>query len=360
MFISFIALGTAEILIALGIPSDIKNVYDGLRRIGFVNSLDEIPTLFARYKENKFIIYEFKNCNIPLIEWDKQRIYLDTCFNNKKVVRVEYGKTSEYILVYTIRQDIALPSKIDWNDEYLLHNNAILVLGERYDGLTTLDLTKNSHTLIAGSTNSGKSALLKLILKQCSDKHFSVYIVDMKGGLDYQAIWRKKCKLVFTENDMLNVLSELIEIMNTRTQLFLEANCENIDSYNTTTGNNLPRIIFAVDELAEVLDKKGASKERKEQISSIEAKLFTLARLSRAVGIHLILATQRPSADILDGQIKGNMDIHICGKADEILSNIILGNTSAATEIPKDCQGRFLTNTGELFQAYYFNDKTWK
>ena len=82
-------------------------------------------------------------------------------------------------------------------------------------------------------------------------------------------------------------------------------------------------------------------------------RLATLARLGRAFGIHLILATQRPDANILPGQIKNNMDFRVCGRAESVLSGIILDNTSAAEQIPKDARGRFITGDGTVFQAYY-------
>ena len=116
------------------------------------------------------------------------------------------------------------------------------------------------------------------------------------------------------------------------------------------------RIIFSCDEVAELLDKTGADKERKELLSQIEARLSTLARQGRAFGIHLILATQRPDANILPGQIKNNLNVRICGRADATLSTIIIGDGRAAEQIPSDAQGRFITADGTVFQAYYFDD----
>ena len=112
------------------------------------------------------------------------------------------------------------------------------------------------------------------------------------------------------------------------------------------------------DEVAELLDKTGADKARKELLAQIEARLALIARQGRAFGIHLILATQRPDANILPGQIKNNMNIRICGRADTTLSTIIIGDGRAAEQIPHDAQGRFLMEDGTVFQAYYFNDDT--
>jgi S-DNA-T family DNA segregation ATPase FtsK/SpoIIIE len=91
-------------------------------------------------------------------------------------------------------------------------------------------------------------------------------------------------------------------------------------------------------------------------LGQIENKLSTLARLGRAFGIHLILSTQRPDAAILPGQIKNNLDFRVCGRADNVLSQIILDNTSATEQIPKDARGRFITGDGAVFQGYLFDE----
>ena len=98
------------------------------------------------------------------------------------------------------------------------------------------------------------------------------------------------------------------------------------------------------------------SKEGRERLAQIENRLATLARLGRAFGIHLILATQRPDANIIPGQIRNNMDFRVCGRADSVLSQIILDSTGAAEQIPKDARGRFITGDGTVFQGYLFDE----
>ena len=94
-----------------------------------------------------------------------------------------------------------------------------------------------------------------------------------------------------------------------------------------------------------------------ELLAQIESRLATIAWLGRAFGVHLILATQRPHANIIPGQIKNNLDFRVCGRADNVLSQIILDNTSAAEQIPKDARGRFITGDGTVFQAYLFDQE---
>ena len=69
-----------------------------------------------------------------------------------------------------------------------------------------------------------------------------------------------------------------------------------------------------------------------------------------------MLSTQRPSADLIPGQIRTNLTLRICGRADDILSRIILDSPTAAEQIPLDAKGRFVTNMGQTFQGFLFDD----
>jgi S-DNA-T family DNA segregation ATPase FtsK/SpoIIIE len=86
--------------------------------------------------------------------------------------------------------------------------------------------------------------------------------------------------------------------------------------------------------------------------------LSVLARQGRAFGIHLLLSTQRPDATLIPGQIRTNIGTRICGRADQILSQIVLDNSDAAKKIDKDACGRFLMNDGTLFQGFWIDDET--
>ena len=94
------------------------------------------------------------------------------------------------------------------------------------------------------------------------------------------------------------------------------------------------------------------------QVGKLTEEYFSLhdVRQGRTFGIHLILAIQRPDAVIIPRQIKNNMDFRVCGRADSVLSQIILDNTSAAEQIPKDARGRFITGDGIVFQGYLLDE----
>ena len=249
-----------------------------------------------------------------------------------------------------------LPEVLKWKDSYLSPKSFVLVLGESYTGPVTVNLAHIPHILLGGSTGSGKSVLLKLLLMQALRKGAEVYIADFKGGVDFPKVWHEKCRMCFTEEDLRYTLDQLAAVLEYRKNAFKALGCPNIDAYNETTEQPLPRLIFACDEVAEMLGKTGADNERKKLLAQIENKLSTIARQGRAFGIHLIHATQRPDATIIPSQIRNNMDFRVCGRADSVLSQIILDNTSAAEQIPKDARGRFITGDGTVFQGYLFDE----
>ena len=178
----------------------------------------------------------------------------------------------------------------------------------------------------------------------------------MEFGIDYE----RYGEVVTERKRALQILTELEAENAQRLTLFRNLKVKNIVEYNRKTGKNLCRIGVFCDELAEMLDKKGAAKELKEQMEKIEGKISTLARLSRATGINLILGMQRPDANVLTGQIKNNIPVRISGRfADKTASEIVLGSTDACN-IP-DIKGRFICKMGnemQEFQAYYFDDET--
>ena len=199
--------------------------------------------------------------------------------------------------------------------------------------------------------------LLKLLLMQSLRKGAEVCIADFKGGVDFPKVWHKKCRMCFTEEDLLYTLGQLVAVLEYRKGRLAETGCPNLDAYNEATGTICPGWCLPVTRWRSCWTRQAGAKEEKEQLAQIENRLATLARLGRAFGIHLILATQRPDANILPGQIKNNLDFRVCGRADNVLSQIILDNTSAAEQIPKDARGRFITGDGTVFQGYLLDEK---
>ena len=350
--------GTFFILILFGTPYGFNKTSNEFQRIGMTNSAGEVPMLLTRTQDKRHSnmeILEFDAVGIPLTEWEKERGYIEAALN-VNIVKIIEGRNKRRILLHVVPADSGLPDFIEWNDGYLIDDDSTLILGKSQLGLESVDLSKIPHILLGGSTGSGKSILLKVLLVQSLKKNIIVSIADFKGGVDFPRVWHDKCKMCFDENTLLTLLTELTDELERRKTLFRDTGSANIGDYNKRSAVPLRRHIFACDEVAEVLDKTGLTKEKKERIGLIENRLSIIARQGRAFGIHLILATQRPDANILSGQIRNNIDCRVCGRADTILSQIILDNTTAAEQIPKHKAGRFILHDGTVFQGFWVNE----
>ena len=358
IFHTYLIAAGAAVTILIFIPLGKRSVQDQLKSIGLVNHSDEVPALKKKYRDKqnpRVTIWEFTSQGIPLKVWQDKQAAIETVLD-VTIVGMENGSGKSRVILHTVPARSDLPAVIEWNDKYLSNDSFVLVLGESYIGPVTVDLTNIPHILLGGATGSGKSVLLKLLLMQANKKGAHVCIADFKGGVDFPPVWHKECRMCFEEQSTLELLTELVEELERRKQLLKTSGLPNIDHHNAATGDNLKRYIFACDELAEMLDKTGLTKEQKETVVKIEGMLGTIARQGRAFGIHLILATQRPDSAILNGQIKNNINWRICGRADNVLSMIILDKTDAADLIPEDAQGRFLLHDSTMFQAYWYDD----
>ncbi|MBR3933241.1 MAG: DNA translocase FtsK [Clostridia bacterium] len=357
MMFPFLSIGGFIVLIVfLGTPKGAKKINQSLNIVGLVNHAGQSPLLLKSYKEYGITIMEFDPNGIPLSAWEDKKEDIETALN-MHVENIRYGKSRDKIVLQAISGNENLPEVIHWKDKFLSDEDFTLIFGQSRTGQTKINLAKIPHILLGGSTGSGKSVLLKSLIMQCVKKDAEVFIADFKGGVDFLPVWHERCNIITEENTLLEVLTELVNELENRKQIFREYGCANISEYNKMNAPQIKRIVFACDEVAEVLDKTGLSKEAKELVTQIEGKLSIIARQGRAFGIHLILATQRPDANILAGQIRNNIDFRVCGRADNVLSQIILDNTNAAEQIPKDSQGLFITHDGVIFKGYLFDEK---
>ena len=346
------------LLILMFYPLGRRWTEEVLKSIGLVNRADMAPTLLRKRadKDNPNVtVWTFRNNSIPLKTWADRQAEIETALG-VTVVKMKYDKGKQRVVLYTVPAESDLPDFLPWKDKYLSHKSFVLMLGQGYTGPVSVNLADIPHILLGGSTGSGKSVLLKVLIMQALKKDAEVAIADFKGGVDFPMPWRERCRMCFDEQELLTLLDSYIAELEARKRTFSKAGQPNLDEYNRANGLNLPRYILACDEIAEVLDKTGLTKEKKELVGQIESRLSMIARQGRAFGIHLIFATQRPDAAILSGQIRNNINCRVCGRADNVLSQIILDNTDAAEQIPKDAKGRFMLHDGTVFQGYWLDE----
>ena len=171
-----------------------------------------------------------------------------------------------------------------------------------------LDLAGLPHLLIAGATGTGKSVCLNSIVASLlvskSPDQLRLLMVDPKGveltpfdGLPHLAAPTVQEFKGFTES-----LKGLLSLMQQRYTRLAEAGARNITGYNGTAERRMPYVVLVVDELAELMLAGGRE---------AEANLVRLAQMGRATGIHLMLATQRPTVDVVTGLLKANIATRI-------------------------------------------------
>jgi len=188
------------------------------------------------------------------------------------------------------------------------------------------NLTKMPHMLVAGATGSGKTiflnSLILSLLYQSGPDILRIILVDPKRVefTTYNDIPHLLCPVIYDAVKTINCLDWLVTEMSRRFETLSLEKVRNIDSHNEKMlqeGRDLmPYIVFIVDELADLIMAKG---------KEIEIRIVRLAQLARAVGIHLILATQRPSVEVITGLIKANITSRISFKvASQIDSRTIL------------------------------------
>ena len=208
-----------------------------------------------------------------------------------------------------------------------------LALGRDTSGTPVVaDLARAPHLLIAGATGSGKSACINGVIVSLLMYHgpeslrfimVDPKLVELPG---YNHIPHMIGKVITDLEDVHGALTWLLLQMDERYRLFRECTVRNIDAYNRLARrrkklDTLPRIVLVVDELADLM--MTAPEE-------IEKQLVRLAQMARATGIHLVLATQRPSTDVVTGLIKANFPSRIAfAVTSQVDSRVILDSPGA-------------------------------
>ena len=232
-----------------------------------------------------------------------------------------------------------------------------LVLGKNVAGKPiAVDLGTMPHLLIAGTTGSGKSvcinAILCCLLMNRTPNQLRFVMVDPKRVelTGYNGIPHLLTPVIVETDKVIGTLKWMSREMDSRYKKFSEVGARNIDDFNSCQPNKLPYIVVVIDELADLMMMAPEETER---------NLNRLAQLARATGIHVIIATQRPSVDVITGMIKANFPARISFKVvSGVDSRVVLDQPGAERLIglgdmlfqapdapaPKRLQGVFVAN----------------
>jgi S-DNA-T family DNA segregation ATPase FtsK/SpoIIIE len=197
------------------------------------------------------------------------------------------------------------------------------------------DVTEGPHVLVAGATGTGKTIflntlILSLLYKNTPDQ-LRLIMVDPKRVefQHYNDIPHLLCPVIYDAQKTINALQWLAHEMERRFEVFSEVPARNIHSYNSNksiiaSGLQMPYIVFVVDELADLMAAKGRE---------LEAGIVRLAQMARATGIHLVLATQRPSVEVITGLIKANVPTRVTFQVSSQVDSRTVIDTSGAEKL---------------------------
>ena len=237
-----------------------------------------------------------------------------------------------------------------------------VAFGKSIDGeIICRDFDEFPHVLVAGTTGSGKSvftqSIICTLIMRNSPEDLKIVLIDPKKVEmnKYRDIPHLLCPIINDANVAKLTLSKLVDEMNRRYDLLDEAYCSNIKSYNRemeeTGGEKLPYIVVFIDEYADLVDV----------CKDISQPVVSIAQKARAAGIHMLIATQRPSTNIITGVIKGNLPTRVAlAVAMQVDSVTILGTGGAEKLLGKGdmlVQTPLLKGSTSRMQSCFIQDK---
>jgi len=238
-------------------------------------------------------------------------------------------------------------------------SNLMVALGKDVGGKPWLyDLARMPHLLIAGATGSGKtvclnSVIISLLYQNQPDELKFIMVDPKRVELPaYNNIPHLVCPVITDTKKTINALYWCVKEMEKRFQVLSNANKKNIATYNATNPpEKMPYLVLVIDELAELMVVSA---------SEVEAAIIRLSQMARAVGIHLILATQRPSVDVITGLIKANITSRIAFSVASVMDSRTILDISGAEKLLG--RGDMLFTTPELskprrIQGAYVSDE---
>ncbi len=252
----------------------------------------------------------------------------NTSSESARIATIPGRNTIGIELPNLIRENVYLSEIINFSDFKKKDIKLPIALGKNISGIPIIgDLASMPHLLIAGTTGSGKSVcintiILSLLYRHTPDKcKFILIDPKMLELSTYEGIPHLLCPVITEAKKAASVLGWVVKEMESRYRLMTKDGVRNIDGYNLKHKLPMPYIVVVVDEMSDLMLVAG---------KEIENYIQKLSQMARAAGIHIIMATQRPSVDVITGTIKANFPTRISFQVtSKIDSRTILGEQGA-------------------------------
>ena len=261
------------------------------------------------------------------------------------------GKNTVGIEIPNEKRDGVVLSEILQSDNFNKNDIKLpIALGKSISGSPIIaDLTSMPHLLIAGTTGSGKSVCINTIISSLLFKHnpdickFILIDPKMLELSSYEGIPHLLTPVITDAKKATAALSWTVREMENRYKLMSSVGVRNIDGYNQKHKIKMPYIIVVVDEMSDLMLISG---------KEIESCVQKLSAMARAAGIHIIMATQRPSVDVITGTIKANFPTRISFQvSSKIDSKTILGEQGAEQLLGKGDM-LFMSSANKIFRIH--------
>ncbi len=252
----------------------------------------------------------------------------NTSSESARIATIPGSNTVGIELPKSSRENVYLSEILEKTDFKKKDLKLPIALGKNISGTPIIsDLTSMPHLLIAGTTGSGKSVCINTIILSLLYKHtpekckFILIDPKMLELSTYEGIPHLLCPVITEAKKAASVLGWVVKEMENRYRLMTKEGVRNIDGYNAKHKLPMPYIVVVVDEMSDLMLVAG---------KEIENYIQKLSQMARAAGIHIIMATQRPSVDVITGTIKANFPTRISFQvSSKIDSRTILGEQGA-------------------------------
>ncbi len=252
----------------------------------------------------------------------------NTSSESARIATIPGSNTVGIELPNSSRENVYLSEILDKTDFKKKEIKLPIALGKDISGAPIIgDLTSMPHLLIAGTTGSGKSVCINTIILSLLYRHapqkckFILIDPKMLELSTYEGIPHLLCPVITEAKKAASVLGWVVKEMESRYRLMTKEGVRNIDGYNAKHKLPMPYIVVVVDEMSDLMLVAG---------KEIESYIQKLSQMARAAGIHIIMATQRPSVDVITGTIKANFPTRISFQVtSKIDSRTILGEQGA-------------------------------
>ena len=252
----------------------------------------------------------------------------NTSSESARISTIPGSNTIGIELPNNLRENVYLSEILNNSDFKKREIKLPIALGKSISGYPIVgDLSSMPHLLIAGTTGSGKSVCINTIILSLLYRHtpdrckFILIDPKMLELSTYEGIPHLLCPVITEAKKAASVLGWVVKEMESRYRLMTKEGVRNIDGYNAKHKLPMPYIVVVVDEMSDLMLVAG---------KEIENYIQKLSQMARAAGIHIIMATQRPSVDVITGTIKANFPTRISFQVtSKIDSRTILGEQGA-------------------------------